>query len=248
MEKQNYSPKEFENTFDKFILEFAGGCRIDQEYASIIPENTKAADYHLSNKDIIIELKCLAKSHGSTSYVLDLIEKAVKQHGFPSNTLENWMSRQERLPKKIRGIVDSTVQNSLKGAVRKANMQLTSSKKLLGRSNDGILIVANLNETLFSPVELLRNIAGHVLNRTSSDVDAVLLITPGVKYSTPKEGTHHYAIPVYADGKEYLGEFIDPFVTSWLRYEAELLGVKLDLEVLTELDEASKSARASLTP
>ncbi len=107
-------------------------------------------------------------------------------------------------------------------------------------------MIANLTETMFGPVELLKNFAKHALERRSLAIDAIVLITPGVAYSAEGSLPQHYLMPVYREGKTHLGDFVEPLLESWIDFEALELGQEPDVEIANQIDEKSKSARPNL--
>lgn len=243
MSKSIWSPDTFESLFDEFVLSQAGGRKIDSSIEANAPEQPKCVDYIFEQQKVIVELKTLEKSHGDVSYVLKCVKDGLAKFGFPASRLDDWMRKGRPLPNKVARFVDNRVQNSLKKAVRKANDQITSTRSNLGYDCDSVLVVANLNETLFRPIELLRYLAGHALARTKPAIDAVLLLTPGVLYCSGNEHPKHYAAPTYAEDKQYLGNFLEPLIERWLEFEAQSMGLELEIEKQYEISESDRRAR-----
>lgn len=225
-----FSAKQFEKLFDRFIREQTDGCRLDERLDAKTIKGKKCADYFFPSSKIIVELKTLNKDHGDRKFVVDLCYSTAKNLGYSTSVVEAWLSSKSSLPKDLEAAVDRKVQNSLKGMVRTTNDQIKSTRQILRQKHDGILIVANLGENLFGPTELLRNIAGHALGRTSLSIDAILLITPGVAYFFDDTSPQHYIAPVYAEDKKYLGDFIEPLVAKWIDFESENLGLEPKIE------------------
>ncbi|WP_371226585.1 hypothetical protein [Roseovarius sp. 2305UL8-3] len=243
MPELTFTPASFECLFDKFVESELNGCRLDKMLSGKIPDGTKCADYFFPNPGIIIELKTLNKNHGEHDFVLGLVEEGLANFGFPLSRKNDWLNSVAPLPQKVVRFVHGKVQNSIKNTVRKANKQVISSRILLGKKHDSILICANLNELLFGPLELLKYLAGHAMSRSTPAIDAILMISPGVQYSSVSHQVQHYAAPIYADGKQHLGDFLEPFIEKWLEFEAQSLGLYSDIEKVYEFDEDSKTAR-----
>jgi hypothetical protein len=236
-----FDAKRFEQLFDQFVKDRTEGRRLDDR-----ARNVKCADYFFPNDGVIVELKTLNEDHGDREFTVRLLREAAANLGHQAAVIETWRHGLGPLPLDVRKVVDSKVQNSIKRMVRKANDQIKSTRTILGKKHDSVLIVANLGERLFGPVELLRNIVGHALGRSTLSIDAILLITSGVTYSDGSRLPQHYISPVYAEGKTYLGDFIEPLVGKWVEFEASALGLRPEIEVVRELDSSSLYARPIL--
>ncbi|WP_207766537.1 hypothetical protein [Yoonia maritima] len=70
-----------------------------------------------------------------------------------------------------------------------------------------------------------------------------MLVTPGVSYVANNSHPECYIAPVYAKGKEHLGDFIEPLVAHWIEFEATLLGMTAEVEIVDEFDEKSLMSR-----
>ena len=243
MRDHKFTPESYEALFDAFIDQETSGTRVDKSVKNEIIANSKAADYVFHEEKIIIELKTLDRNHGSRGHVLSLVDEAIRKRELPPTVKQDWVNRRAPLPKSVTRFVDKKVQNSMKGAVRKANLQLEATKNFLGKGYSGVLIVANLQEMLFGPMEMLKILSFHALDRSSCHIDALLLMTPGVSYVSPSSFPQHYIAPAYAEGKTYLGDFIEPLVKKWIEFEASAFGQKSEVEMKFEIDESSKQAR-----
>lgn len=243
MISQGFSANTFEKLFDTFVCSWRGGRRLDEMFDNKLPEGTKCADYFFPTERVIVELKTLNENHGYNDLIIRLVGDELVRKGYPLSLRDEWQRGRLALPKAVTRKVDEKVQNSLKKAVRKANEQIMSAQNLLGERCDTLLIVANLNEFLFGSVELLRNLAGHALGRSSLRIDSILLITPGVQYATRGGIPQHHIIPVYDEGKQHLGDFVEPLAEAWIDFEARSLGVVAEIEKVFDLDEDSKFAR-----
>lgn len=229
--------------FDEFVRQQTGGSRLEELLPKGIPEGTSNADYIFNDERIIVELKTLTKNHGDRDSVIRHVDAGLNKLGLPLQRRADWLAGKRPLPKKVKRYVDQRVQRSLEQVVRKANSQIRETSKLLEQEFNGILVVANLGEILFGPLELLRYLAGHALRRSRLAIDGIVLVTPGVSYSTGGNPPKHYAAPVYREGKEQLRDFVEPFIDAWLKFEAESFGVESKLEIVREFDEESKNAR-----
>ncbi|MEM9578266.1 MAG: hypothetical protein AAF999_14785 [Pseudomonadota bacterium] len=208
-----------------------------------VPDGTKNADYVFPKDNLFIELKTLTKNHGDRESILAHVSEALMKLKLPPSLKDAWLAGDATLPRTVRRIVDRKVTNSVKNAVRKANEQLRASQALVGHNYNGILLVANLQETVFGPVELLRSFAVQALDRTKLSIDAVVMITPGVAYATDGGIPRQYVAPVYRNGMTHLGDFIEPMLNAWIEFEARSLGVQADVEIVREFDRESLNAR-----
>lgn len=244
MNKQSpLGARQFEELFDRFVATETGGHRLDERDEVKAIRGAKCADYFFPDSNVIVELKTLNENHGDMKFVVDRAREAAARLGHPVSLVDTWLNGAGSLPNDVKRAVDAKLQNALKNTVRKANEQIRSTRSILKKRYDGILVVANLGEYLFGPIELLRNLAGHAMGRTSLSIDAILLITPGVAYSSFGGHPEHYIAPVYSDGKTYLGDFIEPLAEKWIGFEAASLGLRPVVEKVYELDHNSKVAR-----
>lgn len=242
-EPLSLNPRRFENLFDEFVRTQTDGHRLDERTDLGPTSGLKCADYFFPESKIIVELKTLNEDHSDLELIVRLAREAASRLKISESTINAWLRGQAELPAAVVAIVDSKVQNSLKKMVRKANDQIKSTRSILGKRYDGLLIVANLGERLFGPIEMLRNIAGHALGRTTLSIDAILLVTTGVTYSTAGSKPQHYVAPVYADDKEYLGDFVESLASRWIKFEANAFGASPQVEIVREFDQSMLLAR-----
>ncbi|MCA0272198.1 MAG: hypothetical protein LCH69_09040 [Proteobacteria bacterium] len=243
MTESAFKASSFENLFDRFVAGYNEGRRVDDIFRDVSIASKKSADYFFPNESIIVELKTLNENHNSKERILKLVDDELARKKYRPQLRDEWLNGRAKLPKCVARKVNDRIQNSLKNLVRKANEQIVSTRSLIGARHDAILIVANLNEFLFGPIELLRNLSGHALKRSSPAIDAILLITPGVTYSAGGGTPQHYIAPAFAEGKEYLADFVEPFAESWIEFESQSLGLRSEVEKVFDFDEASLTAR-----
>lgn len=234
---------DFEKLFDRFVREQTLGTRFDESPEISIPRDTKCADYWFADARLAIELKTLNKNHGSREQIVGLIDEGLKKYRCDPAVRNSWLDGRTPLPKNVARFVNGKVQNSIKGAVRKANSQLLATRKLIGNDIKTVLLVANLHERLFGPRELLKYLSGQVLDRNSPQIDATILISPGVAYSSGPEAPWHYLETAYADGMEHLGDLIEPLLNAWIDFEAAALGVQPVVDMSKEVTEQHMRAR-----
>jgi hypothetical protein len=237
------SAQSFEQLFDGFVEGFENGRRLDKYLSENIIAGKKCADYFFPDQGKIIELKTLNENHASIERIVQLVDSELARKKYPAALRDQWLLGHGRLPKPVAQKVNDRVQSSLKKVVRKANEQIESTRLIMGEHHDAILVVANLNEFLFGPMELLKYLAGHALRRSTTAIDGILLITPGVKYAVNAGVAQHYVVPVYKDGKQYLGDFVEPLAEAWIDYESKQFGLTSEVEKVFDIDEISKSAR-----
>lgn len=242
-EKFLVDARQFEELFDRFVRVEMGGHRLDERDEVKAMPGSKCADYFFPDSNVIVELKTLNENHGDKKFVVDRARETAAQLGHPVSVVDTWLIGAGSLPNDLKRAMETKAQNALRNTVRKANEQIRSTRSILKKRYDGILVVANLGEHLFGPIELLRNLAGQALGRTSLSIDAILLITPGVSYSSFGDYPEHYIAPVYSDEKTYLGDFIEPLAEKWIEFEAASLGLRPLVEKVYELDHKSKMAR-----
>jgi len=233
----------FERLFDRFVQEQTFGIRFDEATDIAVPTGTKCADYWFADARVAIELKTLSQDHSSRDQVFKHVDQGLKKFGYRSELRNSWVEGKVALPTKVARFVDRKVQNSIKGAIRKANSQLLATRRLVGTDINTILLIANLNERLFGPRELLKYISGQVLERNSPQIDATILISPGVEYTSGSEAPWHYLETAYADGMEHLGDLVEPFLRAWIDFEATTLGVRAVVDSSREATDQQNRAR-----
>ena len=135
------SANAFEQLFDSFIRQHLDGSRVDEKFPEFLSSGSKNADYVFPNDQVLIELKSLEQSHDGQSYLEDIVKEAFRKAKLPVSP-PPW-------PRKVRQLLDRKVNNSLKNAVRSANMQLKVTDQTLGGGFGRVLLVAISDVTVF---------------------------------------------------------------------------------------------------
>lgn len=108
--------------------------------------------------------------------------------------------------------------------MRKANKQIAATKRHLGvDSAHGLAIFANDSNLGLKPREALSILSDAALKLSECHVDGFVYTTPNVYHHTGDDIARSIWVPLYAEGKEALGDFVNPLGAAWIDY-AEKLG------------------------
>jgi hypothetical protein len=215
---------DIEPTFDAFVPTFRNGIRLDEFFKGVHKTGLNA-DYYFPADRIILELKTLENDQSDRAVLFERLEKCLVHFGYPKSMAIDILFSGRRLPHKVDIRLRNVTGNALRNALKKANRQLRASKKLQGLGDcRGILIVANDADLGFNPVQSLHFLADSALKLSHCETDAIIYTTPNTFYDDADDQPNQYWIPTYAEGRESLGDFVNPLGEAWLRFVGHVTG------------------------
>ena len=180
------------------------------------------ADFYFPDDQVVVELTTM-QTDSREGYSERLV-KAYRHFGYTGSDLMGFLFRGEPMPDRVAARVRSQIANPLRQAMRKANKQIAATKRHLGvGSAFGLAIFANDSNLGLKPFEVLRMLSDFALKLSECHVDGFVYMTPNVYHETGDDVARSLWVPLYAEGKEALGDFVNPLGAAWIDY-AEKLG------------------------
>lgn len=244
MGNKKFKPQfiEIEPIFDEFVATWPGAGRVQNLFADAEKTGLNA-DYYFENENVIVELKCLERDQSDPSAFAKRLSSALDYLEIHPHDKFRIMVGLEPIPLKAKQRLQSSTQNAMRNALRKANKQLRSTKSFIRKDSSCLLIVANDRDKLFGPIEALKCLAGMALNLSDCHVDGIVYTTPNVFYDDGSGLAKQYWAPVYDEGKEQLGDFVNPLGSAWLDYLGEVVGEPAEKTQVDSLQQSDISAR-----
>ncbi len=215
---------DFESIFDEFIATQPNGHRIDSYKSGKFAKGLNA-DYYMAEQGLVLELKTLEKNQASPENIRRRLQNSLKDCGYKVNLADQILSGAILPPTRVSRKMEEKTGNALNGLLRKANKQVSETRNRIGEdAKFGALIVANVADLGFNPHRMARFLSGKALSINNCALDVIIITTPEVDYDEGDGKLTQYWYSVYADGKQSLGDFIEPFGFSWLEFLAEKRG------------------------
>lgn len=135
-----------------------------------------------------------------------------------------YLFRGEAMPVEVAARLKRQLANPLRQAIRKANKQIAATKRLLRIENGyGLVVFANDKNFGLRPADALTILSDAVLKLSEPHVDGFVYTTPNVYHDNGTDVAQALWVPLYAEGREVLADFVNPFGAAWIDY-AETLG------------------------
>lgn len=223
-----------------------GGVVLDDVVVPAEGKTPSVADYWFPDHGAIVELKCLT--------VDTIAGQALKDRA--QELYAGWISR-GLVPPRARSVVRYNVRDLplecaremlsyLKrtfehNVVAKANAQIKSTKKLLGRPDaKGLLLLANDGNLSFTP-HLTMGLLNHSLRRAFSSIHSAIYFSVNVDVSFGADADR--LAPFWIDGviperQVVPTELRDALQEAWMRHVAEILGAPVELIDRSGIEEA----------
>ena len=225
---QPHDPLPVEKTWNAFIRTVSG--KLISEMISQTPD-FENADYLFERENIIIELKEVETDFGRQS---GIIERVDHLHDKIFAEDPNWKPRmfggEGKYPAWFSREYLSIFRKPVSRIIEKANRQIKSTKKQLGKENaQGIMLFVNDGFASLSP-ELVHATANDLLTRSYSSIDCFVYLTVN-RYVCIAGSDLAYLvwIPTYkSDDCDQLSNFINELGRKWLDYLENQVGSFID--------------------
>lgn len=150
--------------------------------------------------------------------------RAYTHFGYNGSDVMGFLFRGEPMPERVAARLRQQIANPLRQALRKANKQIAATKHHLGAQDAfGLAVFANDNNFGLTPVDVLAILSNAALGLSQCHIDGFVYTTPNVYHHAGDGIARSVWIPLYAEGKEALADFVNPFGAAWIDY-AEQLG------------------------
>ncbi len=207
---------DIEPEFNKFVPNFRNG-KLVRDLVPDQPDMALNADYYFPDDHVIAELKCM-ETDSRDSYP-QRVSEAFTHFGYSGSDLMGFLFRGEPMPDRVAARLRQKIANPLRQAMRKANKQIAATKRLLNDPDAfGLAIFANDKNLGLSPQGVLSILSEAALNLSTSHVDGFVYTTPNVYYDTGDDIARAVWIPLYKEGREALGDFVNPFGSAWIDF------------------------------
>lgn len=212
---------DIEAEFTKFVSTFRGG-QIVRDLIPDQPDMVLNADFYFPDDRVVVELKCMETD--SRDAYPERVAKAFKHFGHTGSELMGFLFRGEPMPERVAARLRQQIANPVRQAMRKANKQIAATKHHLKIPDAfGLAVFANDNNFGLTPADALAILSDAALGLSECNVDGFVYMTPNVYHHTGDDIARSVWVPLYAEGKEALGDFVNPFGTAWINY-AEQFG------------------------
>jgi hypothetical protein len=209
---------EVEKTFTDFVRTFRSGD-ILPHFVSSIPTNTLNADYYFPNDNVIAELKTLEIDALDLETIDRRIMASYKWLGYKLCDYTDFLFGKKYLPDDVNKRVFSTISRPIIDCVRKANKQIISSRRLIGKPDaKGLVLIANSGNFGFPPVQLMNVVLEGFDRLTDRKRDGIVYFTPNVYHDMGDGVPYELWVPIANEHGDELQEFIDDFGKAWFDY------------------------------
>ncbi|OJU33054.1 MAG: hypothetical protein BGN94_06525 [Rhizobiales bacterium 68-8] len=212
---------DIEAEFARFVPTFRGG-KLVRELIPDQPAMALNADFYFAGDRVIAELKRMETD--SRDAYPERVTKAYRHFGYTTADMMGHVLRGEPMPERVQARLRQQIANPLRQALRKANKQIAATKRQLRVPGAyGLALFANDSNFALTPDDALSILSSAALGLTECHVDGFVYMTPNVYHDTGDDIARSFWIPLYAEGKEALSDFVNPFGAAWIDY-AEKLG------------------------
>lgn len=212
---------DIEPEFTKFVPTFRNG-QIVRDLMPDRPAMALNADFYFPNDRVVMELKCMEKD--SRDAYPELVARAFTHFGHTGSELMGFLFRGEAMPERVAARLRQQIANPLRQALRKANKQIAATKHHLKIPDAfGLAVFANDNNFGLTPADALAILSNAALGLSECHVDGFVYTSPNVYHHIGDDIAWSVWVPLYAEGKELLADFVNPLGTAWGDY-AEQFG------------------------
>jgi hypothetical protein len=217
---------DMETDFTRFIRTFRGGVLV-RELIPDAPLMEPNADYYFSSDDVIAELKCLQKDPADQELLNKRFLSVCEGLGYSAEQALQIAFRQIPLPRDVaQGVIGKSL-NHIRKALRKANRQLSATKRQLGCAKAlGLVVISNENNIALSPAQLIHFMFSELrATMKDSHIHGVIYTTANLYHPIGEDGVARSLwLPGYRRANTRLTNFVDDLGTAWHKFREELDG------------------------
>lgn len=221
-EKPHWRPTiiDVEAEFTRFVPTFRNG-QIIRDPMPDQPTMTLNADFCFSEDRVIVELKCMETD--SRSGYSERLSRAFTHFGYTGSEIMGFLFRDEPMPAPVAARLQQQIANPLRQALRKANKQIAATKHHLKMPDAfGLAVFANDKNFGLTPKSALSILSRAALGLSQCHIDGFVYTTPNVYHDTGENIAQSIWIPLYAEGRESLADFVNSLGTAWFDYTEKL--------------------------
>jgi hypothetical protein len=226
---------EVERHFAQFVRTVRGGT-IVRDIIPDAPSMEPNADYYFADDNIIAELKCLHTEVDDRDQLNKRFLSVCQRLGYSAEHALSIAFRKAPLPRDVaQGVIRKSL-NHVRDALRKANRQISATKRQLGHTDAlGLVIISNEKNTGLTATQLMRFMFQELRAMTDAHIDGLIYMTPNLYHAIEHDDVARSLwLPAYRSARTRLTDFVDELGTAWCRFREEFDG---DLVAPTKLHE-----------
>ncbi|MBZ9673792.1 hypothetical protein [Mesorhizobium sp. ES1-3] len=207
-----------EQTFSEFVRTFRSADALSR-FVPSIPKEALNADYYFPEDNVIAELKTLEADALDLETIDRRIMASYKWLGYKLDDYTNFLFGKNYLPDDVNKRVFSAISRPIVDCVRKANKQIISSRRLIGKPDaKGLILIANSGNFGFPPVQLMHVVLKGFDRLIDRKRDGIVYFTPNVYHDIGDGVPYELWVPIANDQGDELQKFIDALGRAWLDY------------------------------
>ena len=222
-------PLPVEATFNEYVKQFGG--QLICELLQTDPQRPQNADYYFPLYGVIAELKCFEKDLFNNLDDVERINRIIKKN-HDSGAVDGyrgfrWLLGQEPLPSEYRRDTIVLAKRYYENAIRKADKQIKSTKKLLNLPNArGLVLLANDGNYFSHPAEAVSLIAQVMQQHfMKSHLDGFVYFTVNTVVKVPGNDRELlFWVPSYRKTGDELADFVNVLGAGWGRFYEKKIG------------------------
>lgn len=209
---------EVEEIFTVFVRTFRDGDILSR-FVSDIPKNALNADYYFPKDNVIAELKTLEVDALDLKTIDQRIMASYKWLGYNLEDYANFLLGNNYMPDDVNRRVFSTISRPIIDCVRKANKQIISTRRLIGKPDaKGLILIANSGNFGFPPAQLMNVVLKGFVRLTEREKDSIVYFTPNVYHDLGDGVPYELWVPIANDKDDELQVFIDAIGKAWFDF------------------------------
>ncbi|RWC59494.1 hypothetical protein [Mesorhizobium sp.] len=207
-----------EETFTQFVRTFRGGDVLSH-FVSKNPSSALNADYYFPTDNVIAELKTLETDALNLEIIDRRIMASYKWLGYRLEDYTDFLFGRKYLPDDVNKRVFSAVSRPIIDCVRKANKQIISSRRLIGKADaKGLILIANSGNFGLPPMQLMNVVLKGFDRLSDREKDGIVYFTPNVYHDVGDGLPREIWVPIANERGPELQDFIDSLGKAWFDY------------------------------
>lgn len=212
-----------ERDFSQFVRSFRGGT-IVRDLIPDAPLMEPNADYYFAYDNVVAELKCLCTDVSDQEKLNKRFLSACRRLGYSAEQALRIAFREIPLPVDVARVVINQSLNHIRGALRKAGRQISTTKRKLGHIDSlGLVIICNESNVSLTPVQLIHFMSAELRALNHEHIDGVIYMTANLYHPVTQDGAMRSLwLPGYRRANTRLVDFVDRLGIGWSSFRQKL--------------------------